>query len=559
MFKKMFLVTTAFSLSLHGLNAQNALPSADLMKQHVYFLSSDSLQGRQTSSKGEKIAATYIINEFKEIGLLPKGDNNSYLQAFKYNAGKELGPANELSVAGKKYTLKTDFFPLNYSGNGKASGKSVYVKYGISMAAGRDDYHMLKSVKGKILFMQCGYPSGMDPHSEKAAAADLKTRLDTAISKGAVGVVFINTDTTTDDLKMSFEMRVKEVGIPVLFLNDKSLSPEKLFNSAVSMSSETHKVEKEANNIAGYIDNGRKYTVIIGAHYDHLGYGENGNSLYRGEPAIHNGADDNASGVAAIIELARMLKKSSLNANNYLFVAFSGEELGLYGSKSFADNPFNKIDSNHVDYMINLDMVGRLSNEDKNLIINGSGTSDVWKDILEKTQVEGVRVKTAESGVGPSDHTSFYLKDIPVLHFFTGSHADYHKPTDDADKVNYEGMVKVDDYIYRVIASADNKSKLAYIKTKEDKNENAPRFTVTLGVVPDYMFDGEGMKIDGVSDGKPAAGAGLLKGDIVVQLGDHRVTDMMSYMKALSAFHKGDETTVTFKRNGTESKAKIKF
>jgi hypothetical protein len=257
--------------------------------------------------------------------------------------------------------------------------------------------------------------------------------------------------------------------------------------------------------------------------------------------------------------LASVLKENGPKSNNYLFLAFSGEELGLYGSKSFTENTLNNIDSGHINYMINMDMVGRLTSEEKNLSISGTGTSPQWNGILESIHVDSIRVKPSESGIGPSDHTSFYLKNIPVLHFFSGSHNDYHKPSDDADKINFPGMVAIDEYIYRVIIAADSKGRLTFAKTKEDKNENTPRFKVTLGVIPDYMFDGEGMRIDGVSDGKPAAAAKLLKGDIVIQLGEHKVTDMMSYMKALSMFKKGETTVVTYMRNNKKETVNLTF
>ncbi|WP_420388439.1 M28 family peptidase [Roseivirga sp.] len=306
-------------------------------------------------------------------------------------------------------------------------------------------------------------------------------------------------------------------------------------------------------NVVGYIDNGVPYTIAIGAHYDHLGYGNEG-SLYRGEPTIHNGADDNASGTAALIQLARILKEKKSNYN-YLFIAFSGEENGLWGSNYYSKNSTVSTDS--INYMINMDMVGRLKKENT-LAINGVGTSPVWNDILDKINYDSLKLVTSESGVGPSDHTSFYLQDIPVLHFFTGQHEDYHRPSDDADKINYSGMIKVIRYIERLIDRLDDKEKLAFTKTKDDSG-NSPRFTVSLGVVPDYLYDGTGMRIDGVTEGKPAASAGMQKGDIVMKLGDSTIVDMMSYMRALGAFEAGDETTVEFKRGEETKSSKIKF
>ncbi|PIB39359.1 M28 family peptidase [Maribacter sp. 4G9] len=305
-------------------------------------------------------------------------------------------------------------------------------------------------------------------------------------------------------------------------------------------------------NVIGFIDNKADKTVIIGAHYDHLGMGGEG-SLYADGEAIHNGADDNASGVAVLLSLAAKLK-DTITQHNYLFMAFSGEEMGLLGSNYFSKNP--TIDLSKANYMLNMDMVGRMR-EDKTLSISGTGTTPIWSQVLNSNN-PGFKLVLSESGMGPSDHTSFYLQDIPVLHFFTGQHEDYHKPSDDSDKLNYKGMEMISDYILSVLYDLDDDDKLAFRKTKNE-SEDTPRFKVALGVMPDYLFDGKGMRIDGVSDGKPAATAGLQKGDVVVKLGDSTVVDMMSYMRALSIFEEGDATEVTVDRNGEKIKATISF
>jgi len=306
-------------------------------------------------------------------------------------------------------------------------------------------------------------------------------------------------------------------------------------------------------NVIGYINNDAKNTIVIGAHYDHLGYGGDG-SLFRDSiKAIHNGADDNASGTAVMLDLARKLNTTNTN-NNYLFIAFSGEEMGLLGSNYFVKNP--TINTKAVSYMINMDMVGRLK-KDSALAVYGTGTSPIFKQVLKAHNTKFNLIEN-ESGVGPSDHTSFYLADIPVLHFFTGQHEDYHKPGDDADKLNYQGMETISEYIFDIISDLDDNGKLAFRKTKNE-SESTPRFKVGLGVIPDYLFDGKGMRIDGVSEGRPAETSGLLKGDVVIQLGDSIVTDMMSYMRALSVFDKGDKTTVRVKRGNKEVRSNIEF
>lgn len=318
--------------------------------------------------------------------------------------------------------------------------------------------------------------------------------------------------------------------------------------------SDSTQISVKGKNVVAYIDNKAEQTIILGAHYDHLGWGLPTHSVYRGEPAIHNGADDNASGVATLIELARFLKASSFKNNNYLLIAFSGEELGLYGSKWFVEHV--KYDSTNSNYMLNFDMVGRV--DSNKVVVGGVGTSSFWAEAMRKV-ASPLHIKTTESGIGPSDHTSFYLKNIPVLHFFSGQHKDYHKPSDDEEKINYQGMEDIIDYVKQLVSLLDNKGKIAFVKTKDDSNENTPKFTVTLGVMPDYTFEGEGMRIDGVTDGKPASKAGLIQGDVVIQLGEIKVTDMMGYMTALSKLKKGDVSTIKVKRAGEVLEKEIKF
>jgi len=305
-------------------------------------------------------------------------------------------------------------------------------------------------------------------------------------------------------------------------------------------------------NVIGFIDNKKENTIIIGAHYDHLGLGAEG-SLHRGETAIHNGADDNASGIAVLLDLSKKLNNKNTN-NNYLFIAFSGEEMGLLGSNFFVKNP--TIDIKKANYMINMDMVGRLK-ADSTLAVYGVGTSPILKQTI-KSNNSNFKLVVKESGVGPSDHTSFYNADIPVLHFFTGQHEDYHKPTDDTEKLNYEGMQTISNYIFEIIADLDNNGKLPFRATKNE-SDFVPKFEVGLGVTPDYLFDGKGMRIDGTREDTPATNAGIQKGDIVVKMGAIDVKDMMSYMKALSSYKKGNTTKVIVKRGEELIEVEVTF
>ncbi|MBL7727356.1 MAG: M28 family peptidase, partial [Dinghuibacter sp.] len=243
---------------------------------------------------------------------------------------------------------------------------------------------------------------------------------------------------------------------------------------------------------------------------------------------------------------------------NYVFVAFSGEELGLYGSKHFADNP--GIDLSGVNYMLNMDMVGRLNDSTNALTIGGYGTSPYWGEMFSTLSVNPISFKFDSSGTGPSDHTSFYRKNIPVLFFFTGTHADYHKPEDDAEKLNYKGTASIVRLIYNIIGKTAEKDKLAFTKTREAAaGGSQTRFTVSLGIMPDYTFSGNGVRIDGVSEGKTAQKLGIQAGDVLVQMGDINISSVQSYMQALSKFKKGDATTVKIKRGEKEIVYNVNF
>lgn len=334
----------------------------------------------------------------------------------------------------------------------------------------------------------------------------------------------------------------------------------KLFTQKFSFKSGAHGTGSEgtAYNVAGYLDNKAANTIIIGAHYDHLGLGQESGSLDANPKGkIHNGADDNASGTAGVIELARYFQNNKVKEkNNILFICFSGEELGLYGSKYFTENA--SMDLTKTDFMINMDMIGRFDAKN-GLHVSGSGTSAVWESILRKLSTPEVPIKTDSSGMGPSDHTSFYLKNIPALHFFTGSHGDYHKPTDDWEKINYDGEVKVLNVIIKLIEAVDDEPKLTFLTTKNKSMGSARTFKVTLGVMPSYTSSEAGLKVDGVSDGKPASKAGILTGDLIIRIGEYPIKDIQAYMEALGKFEKGQTVPVKVKRGGEEMTVSLTF
>jgi aminopeptidase YwaD len=531
---------------------------AQRMKAHIVYLADDALEGRETGKTGEQKASDYIVAQFKDIGLTPKGLEGSYLQPFNFVNRLMPTDATQLSANGKKLILGHDFQLFTQCGSGTVAGSPIKVGFGIQAPQlGHDDYKDKGDLKGKIILIERGSPDGNDPHGKFADYASIDLKIETALKYGVGAIVFV--DPTNQDMEapiIDYSRKVARVAIPVIYLS-KDVTKQ---GEIKELSGEVGLKEENltGSNVIGYMDFGQPNTVVIGAHYDHLGYGDEG-SLHRGEPEIHNGADDNASGTAMVIELARMIKANAgLHKFNYVFMAFSGEEKGLLGSNYFTKNP--TIDLGKVSCMINFDMVGRLDPEKNTLGINAVGTSPFWKEAMAGIQIDDMKVKTAESGVGPSDHTSFYLKDLPVLHFFSGTHADYHKPSDDEALINYAGADKIFRYVEALLVKMNEKGeKLAFTQTKNEEEGEAPRWKVSLGVVPDYLFDGEGMRIDGVTEGKPAAKAGLLAGDVVIKMDDHDVKDMMSYMRALSKFEKGDTVTVVVLRKAKPKKKKVTF
>jgi aminopeptidase YwaD len=545
-----------FTLLLSG---QDCYPVDDeqlkRIKTDVEFLADDRLEGRAPGTKGIDIARDYIAKRFLKVGVIPMGESSTYYQQFT---------VPEPVAVDKKgtYVIFTDTLfvsKINYavlqSENGSVSGKAVWVGYGISAPELEyNDYKKIKSLEGKIAVMDVSSPDGIHPHSKYAKYHDLGNRIALAKGKGAVGVVLVNLGDMANDPKSRYRT-IRSSGIPVFFVGDDNTAQKIKKAKKITISVSQEEVEADAYNVVGYIDNGQPTTVVIGAHYDHLGWGGEG-SRAPGVHAIHNGADDNASGTAALIALAEYLgKKEDLTGHNYLFLAFSAEERGLLGSKYFVANPTFNIDQ--TAYMINMDMVGRL--RDGALQIGGTGTAAQWNKVIENTQCEELSFKLDPSGIGPSDHSSFYTNGIPVLHFFTGSHDDYHKPEDDADKINYMGIGSIVSLIKTIMREVDGLQRLDYQETKDNNARKAPRFSVTLGILPDYLYEDGGVKVDGVTEGKAAAAAGLQKGDIIMELGDFTIADIYAYMDALAAFKKGDEVKIVYLREGEKMNGKVKF
>lgn len=504
------------------------------LQAHIQFLADDKLEGRRTGTAGEKAAYTYIGNEFTKAGLVPKGDDGTFLQAFEINDGRAVNPSSHLIINGHDLLLNKEFFPLAYCPNQSLEGASAMAL----QESGEPCFYDIKEwVEG----------NKNNPHFDLDDA--IKAKAEEVKAKGATALFLYNSSSIEDGLKFDPTVKTATAALPIVYIS-KTAKEKYLADETATLDIKLKVLVEDkkryGHNVLGYIDNHAPTTIIIGAHYDHLGYGEDRNSLFSGkEPQVHNGADDNASGTAAIIELGKILKASKLKKNNYLFICFSGEELGLFGSKYFTEHP--TVELSAVNYMINMDMVGRLNDSTHGLTVGGYGTSPTWGEVV-KTKDQYFTIKIDSSGTGPSDHTSFYRKDIPVLFFFTGLHTDYHKPSDDADKINYVGEQQIVRYIYGVIEANNKKGKLAFTKTREVAMSSKTSFKVTLGIMPDYTFSGSGVRVDGLSEGKTAQKAGIKAGDVLTQLGEYGFTDVQTYMEALSKFKKGDATTVKLKR-----------
>jgi len=521
------------------------------LQAHIHYLADDKLEGRRTGSPGEFAAMNYIADQFRQIGLQPKGVEG-YFQSFDVNEGKQINTTTHFSINKDELKLDEDFFPFTFSPNTNIEAFPAIALQEPDMPWFIDLKEILTESKDSPQFSLDDWIYNQ--------ATDLKKR-------GASALIFYNSSDIDDHLKFDPKNKSDLVKIPVVYV--KKNAAKKYFSDVsasveIEIRTDIGEKKRTGHNVIGYLNNGAPTTVILGAHYDHLGYGEDGNSMLRtGERLIYNGADDNASGTAAVIEIARLIKnsgKKELKNNNYLFITFSGEELGLFGSKYFVENP--TIALSNVNYMINMDMVGRLNDSTQVLTVGGFGTSPEWADVIKmKEKKSPFVIKIDSSGTGPSDHTSFYRKNIPVLFFFTGLHSDYHKPTDDFDKINYPGELSVVKYIYSLIVKEDeNKKKLTFTQTRETQTSTSARFNgVTMGIMPDYSFAGTGVRVDGVSEGKPAQSAGLQAGDIILQLGDYNTSSLENYMQALGKFKKGDSATVKIKRGSEIIEKKVQF
>ncbi|MBV7528558.1 M20/M25/M40 family metallo-hydrolase [Chitinophaga sp. sic0106] len=414
------------------------------LQQHISYLSSDKLEGRLTGAPGEKLAAEYIQSQMQQIGLLPMG-TEGFLQTFSVKEGREPAATCSFELNHKALAAGTQYVPLPFTAIKAAKGE-------VLPQANEPDNIWLINVAE---LDTAKYASRREMYQRETAEAG---------KAGATGIIFFNGTESLPEINSWLETNETAAAIPAVWVSkeiSKILADEEANSFLIQLNVALKPVKRTGTNVIGYVDNKAARTVIIGAHYDHLGYGEDNNGVTKGKMLYH-GANDNASGIAALLELARQVKASKLKNTNYLFVAFSGNEQSLSGSRYLASHP--PINLSQANYMLNLDMIGRL-NPSHGLQIAGMGTSPSWSKLLENADKE-TKVVYEASGVGNSDHTSFYRKQIPVLFFFTGLD-DFHLPEDSADKINYEGTLTVMKLVFELMEKTDNLEKLAFTATPE--------------------------------------------------------------------------------------------
>jgi len=427
------------------------------IKENISLLAADSMMGRESGTPGEYLARKYIAAQYKEIGLAPLFDT-SYFESFTFSDVDFLDLGNSVEVNGKKLQLYRDYYPIGFSANDTVSGEMVFVNTGIFCeSAGINDYQGA-DLAGKIAVIDLAVPGPILEKKNVWDSAQKVVRVNRAMSMGAVGVIFISTQKKYGTPSKDPNFYKERVKIPVVFVSDSSIILEKNSGYAKISTSIDRSGMRKTYNVGGFIDNGAENTVIIGALYDHLGLGYFG-ARDPGINTVHNGADDNASGVAGVLELARMLKSTGPKNNNYIFLAFSGEEKGLIGSERFITQGNYK--KERINYMIDLDMIGRLDAK-KKIKIYGTGTADLWEKAIDNVGDKGFKITRIKTGIGGSDHYSFNQHQIPAIFIHTGLHDDYHKAVDDAYLINFNGAHEVVKYAYDIIRYLDDKGKITF-------------------------------------------------------------------------------------------------
>lgn len=588
----LIVISTVFLLhSIEKETFRSESITQEELSRHVYYLASDELGGRRAGTPDARKAAEYIANEFITYGLLPHPEaddisiREEYLQPFEFASGVEHGENNLLTITinGNEIILPhgEQFQTLPFSSSDTVSGEIVFAGFGI--AAQEDDYDDYRdvSLEGKIALIFQGSPDIDDPHGVLNRFAMPRYKTIAAREAGAKALIII----TQPDIDQNALMRIRadrnpaSSGLPVInitpetadnFLEQAGYTATELYKQLLDtrtpnsfilnelvadIQTDLYTIISTCYNVIGFLSGThpemKNEVVVIGAHYDHLGWGGDG-SMAPDSHAIHFGADDNASGTAGLLELAQKFAANQEQLDrSMLFIAFGAEELGLIGSNYYVENPH--IPNEQSAAMINLDMIGRLQNDE--LTIFGVGSSPIWESMIESfPQYEEFSIRTNPDGLGPSDHASFYRNDIPVLFFHTGLHGDYHRPSDTADKINYKGLERVANYVYDVTYSLTTyKEQIAFTRV----DSPAPRGTmrgirVYVGTMPDYVGESGGMAVTDVRSESPAEKAGMQAGDIIIKFGDKSIENVYDYTYALGEFNPGDIVEVVVIRDDKE-------
>lgn len=587
------------------------------LKQHITYLASDALGGRLTGTEGEKLATQYVADAFKQMGLAPFGDDNTYFDNFDFTAGVALGEGNELTLGGEALKVELDWKPLSFSQNGSVEPAGiVFAGYGIETPDEATDSHGKKletyssyahlDVKDKWVLVLRYMPEGVsqERRNELSRYSSLRYKALTARQKGARGLIVVsgpNSKVVQQLAPLSFDASLATSGIAAISITDAV--GDKLLASAgkklkdlqdtldkgdlmggidckdqkLGANIVIQQEKKKGRNVLGVLPFGTEPDphvppLVICAHVDHLGSSGGSNSRAKGEEVnkIHHGADDNASGTAGVLEIAQWLadlkKQGQLDLKrDVLFAAWSGEELGLLGSNHFVEayakmikgDPNAKLTGMFA-ACLNMDMIGRFQ---RSLVLQGLGSSSLWAKEIEKRNVPiGLPITTQNDAHLPTDSTAFYLRGIPSLNAFTGSHADYHMPSDTADKIDYVNAAKITrlmGLIARGIATTATPPD--YIAMEAPKNQGVRTgLRAYLGTIPDYaQGDTKGVKLSGVSPVGPAAKAGVKAGDIIVKLGGKDITNIYDYTYVMGDLKIGKETTLTVQREGQEVELKV--
>jgi len=565
----------------------------DDLHQLISFLASDSLKGRKPGMPEERVAAQYISDMFRHAGLRLVDGNG--LQLFSIVADVIPGKSNSFGYEGELAEMGKDFQPVSFSANASLSASVAFVGFGFDLALDSlvwNDYDGI-DVKGKWVIIFRGDPEPSNNNSVFLSYSQDRSKVLTAKDKGAAGVLLVTpVSMEKTDILMSqhYDKTPSDAGIPVFnitrALADRLLSSMNyscsdlettiidnhnpssiLVPVTVNATADLVRVKVPTANVIGIVKGNdpvlSEEYIVIGAHYDHLGLGgENSGSRVPDEHAVHNGADDNASGTAGVLELAHKLQKNAdLLKRSIVLVAFAGEEMGLLGSKEFIRNP--PVPLKNIKAMINMDMIGRLHPETKAVSIGGTGTSTESEALLSDL-AKGRTFVTRHSpdGYGPSDHAPFYSENIPVFYFTTGAHEDYHTPGDDIEKLDLQGEKAILEFIYDLaVQLASRDQNLAFREAGSKQGARYGRnMKVTLGIVPDMVSgDNKGLRVDGVRKGGPAETAGIMKGDVVVAIDGQVVTNIYDYMARLGKIKPGQVASVEIMRSGVKEVVIVQF